>query len=137
MKIGRLVDIDHPVNLSELKPLERIVVSATYAYRNTDLYKRRFAESEEQKEAAKRKQLDTLINIIQATIMPFDQGNILESVGDEATAIVIEIPPRYKAFLDDAIASHEFDAYRMHIVAANELLAKHANIPALLYIEKR
>ena len=53
--VGRVVDVDADVNLADLSPLDRIIASATNAYRNTGLYKRRYAESEERRQGEGRR----------------------------------------------------------------------------------
>ena len=55
VKVGRMVDVDQDVNLADLSPLDRIISSAINAYRNTSMYRRRFAETEEKKEEQDRK----------------------------------------------------------------------------------
>lgn len=137
MKIGRVVDLSQPVNLRDLKPFERIVVAVQSAYQSTELYRRRFAESEEQKEEARRKVLSSLITNLSATLLPFESTNLLEGKGDIARAVVIEVPVRYSEFVEEALTAHEFDAYNIRIITASELLVKHADVPCLLYVEKR
>lgn len=137
MKIGRVVDLSQEVNLLDLKPFERIVAAARSAYRNTDMYRRRFAETEEQAEEARRKVLNSLIANLSATLLPFEATNLLEGKNDIARAIVVEVPVRYSEYIDEALAAHEFDAFNIRVISASDLLTKHADVPSLLYVEKR
>lgn len=135
IQVGRIVNADAEINLADLSPLDRIIASAINAYHGTGLYKRRFAESEEQKEAQRRKVQEALIDNLLAVIQPeLVDNQLLKEKGDQCRGILVEVPPRFTSLIDGAIESHEFDAYEIVRIPPSKLLSRFANPPHLLYI---
>lgn len=138
IKVGRVVDATKDINLADLSPLDRIVASITNAYHNTSMYKRRFAETEERREEQRRKVWETLTDNLLAVIHPELEGNkTLGARGDRCHGILIKVPARFKSFLEDVIAAHEFDAYNVIIIPPTRSIAKFCNAPYLLYVENK
>lgn len=138
VKIGRIVNVDSDVNLLDLSPLDRIIASGINAYRNTNLYKRRYAETEERKEEQRRKVREALIdNILSIVYAQLEDNQLLREKGDTCSGILIEIPSRFTTILEEVVQSHEFDAYTMTVIPPSRLLAKFASPPYLLYICNR
>lgn len=138
VKVGRLVDVDQEVNLADLTPLDRVIAAAINAYRNTAMYRRRYAESEEKKEEQKRKIRETLTNSILAVVTPELDGNAtLGKKGDTCVGLLIKVPARFKSFIRDVLEAHEFDAYSITVIPPSKSLSKFSNPPYLLYIENR
>lgn len=135
IQVGRVVNADVEVNLADLKPLDKIKAAAINAYHNTGIYKRRFAESEEQKEAQRRKVREAFIDDLLAAIQPELLNNsLLSRKDDQCVGILVEVPARFVQFVDEVITAHEFDAYDIVPIRASKLLVKVADPPCLLYI---
>ena len=138
IKVGRVVDVDAEVNLVDLSPLDRIIAAVTNAYRNTNIYRRRFAETEERRQEQLRKVRDSLTDNLVAMIVPnLVDNKLLGEKGDECKAILIEVPHRFNYCLAEVVQGHEFDAYEITIIPPSKLLSKFAKPPSLLYIENR
>lgn len=138
IKIGRVVNTEKEVNLIDLSPVDRVIASATNAYHNTNMYRRRFAETEEKKEEQRRKVRETLAESILAVIQPELDGNkTLSAKGDSCQGMLIKVPARFKAFLPDVLSSHEFDAYATTIIPPSRSLAKFCESPYLVYVENK
>ena len=138
VEVGRIVNVDEDVNLSDLSPIDRIIASGINAYRNTGVYRRRYAETEERKEEQRRRIRETLIDsLLQVITAEMEQNNLASKKGDECSALLLEVPARFKTFLYDAIESHEFDAYEITVVPPSKLLSKFADPPYLVYITGR
>ena len=138
VKVGRVVDLDKDVSLADLSPLDRIIASATNAYHNTTMYKRRYAETEEKKEEQRRKIRETLTDALLSVIHPeLDANKTLGEKGDKCFAILIKVPARFKTFLADVVESHEFDAYTTQIIPPSRSLRKFFDAPHLLYVENK
>lgn len=138
IQVGKVVNADAEINLSDLSPLDRIIAATISSYRNTGLYKRRFAESEEQREAQRRRIQEALIDGLLASIKPEMVDNVsLAEKGDTCRGILVEVPSRYTPFIEEAIASHDFDAYNIVHIPPSKLLGKFANPPHLLYITNK
>lgn len=138
VKVGRTVDVDQDVNLADLSPLDRIISSAINAYRNTSMYRRRFAETEEKKEEQRRKVREALTDSLLAVIHPELDSNVtLSKKGDTCVGLLVKVPPRFKKFIRDVLEAHEFDAYSITIIPPSKSLSKFCDPPYLLYIENR
>lgn len=138
VKVGRVVDVDKEVNLADLSPLDRIIASAINAYRNTSMYRRRYAETEEKKEEQRRRVREALTDALLAAIHPeLDSNATLGKQGDVCVGMLLKVPARYKQFLGDVITTHEFDAYEMTIIPPSRSLSKFSNPPYLLYVKNR
>ena len=68
VRVGQIVNVDEDVNLVDLSPIDRIIAAGMNAYRNTGMYRRRYAETEERKEEQRRKIRETLIDSILAVV---------------------------------------------------------------------
>lgn len=138
VQVGRLVNVDADVNLLDLKPLDRIIAAGMNAYRNTGMYRRRYAETEERREEQRRKVrealTDSLLSIIYAQL---EDNQLLREKSDECCGLLIEIPARFISILSDVLDSHEFDAYDTTVVAPDKLLLKFATPPYMLYVCRR
>lgn len=139
VKVGRVVDLDKEVTLADLSPLDRIIASATSAYRNTTMYKRKAAENEERREEQRRKIRETLTDAIISAITPelLENKTLSKKGDDKCLAVLLKIPARFKSFLEDVVESHEFDAYTMTIIQPARSLSKFFDAPALLYVESK
>ena len=138
VKVGRVVDLDKDVSLADLSPMDRIIASATNAYRNTTMYKRRYAESEEKKEEQRRKIREALTDGLLSVIHPELEANkTLSERGDKCFAILVKIPARFKHYIADVTGSHEFDAYNIKVIPPSRSLAKFFDAPYLLYVENK
>lgn len=138
VRVGRLVDTDKDINLIDLSPLDRIIASATAAYHNTAMYKRRYAETEEKREEQRRKVREKLSDSLLAVIHPELDGNkTLAEKGDRCFAMLIKVPYRFCSFLPDVLDSHEFDAYTTKIIPPSRSLSKFCNAPYLVYVENK
>lgn len=138
IKVGQIVDIEKDVNLMDLSPLDRVIASATNAYRNTNLYKRRFAETEEKREEQNRRVRESLIDSILSVIIPeLELNKTLKEKDDKCCAILIKVPARFKKFINEVTSSHEFDAYEITVIPPSRSLDKFFDAPYLLYIESR
>lgn len=138
IKVGRVVDGDAAVNLSDLKPLDRIIASSINAYHNTSLYKRRFADTVEKQEEQKRKIREVLAdNILTAISQEMTYNKTLGPRGDTCEAVLLMIPYRFKPYLEDVVASHEFDTYDMEIIPPNRALKKFSQPSYLLYVKNK
>lgn len=138
VKVGRVVDVDKEVNLADLSPMDRVIAAATNAYRNTALYKRRYAETEEKKEEQRRQIREALADALLAAIHPeLDSNQTLKDSGDQCLGILIKVPSRFKSFLSDVIETHEFDAYSVTIIPPSRALSRFCDPPYLLYVENR
>ena len=135
IQIGKLVNTDVEVNLSELKPIDRIIASALNAYHGTAMYRRRFADTEEKKEEQRRKIRESLLDNILAVAIPELESNaLLSDKNDVCNAVLLEVPSRFKSFLSDIVDAHELDAYEIIIIPPETLLRKSADPPYLVYI---
>lgn len=138
VKVGQLVDVDKEVNLADLSPLDRVISAAINAYRNTSLYRRRYAETEEKKEEQRRKVREALTDALLASIHPeLDANRTLSSRGDKCVGLLLKVPARFKNFIGDVIEAHEFDAYSITVIPPSKSLSKFCNPPYLLYVENR
>lgn len=138
IKVGQIVNIDKDVNLNDLKPVDKIIASATSAYRNTAMYRRRYAETEERKEEARRAIRTSLTDNLLAVIFPqLHENKLLAEKGDVCDAILVEVPERFVPYINDVIESHEFDAYNIVVVPPTRMLQKFASPPYLLYITNK
>lgn len=138
LRVGQIVNVDEDVNLADLSPIDRIIAAGMNAYRNTGMYRRRYAETEERKEEQRRKIRETLIDSILSVITQELEGNTLASTkGDICAGLLLEIPARFKSFLAEAIEAHEFDAYTLTIIPPSRLLSKYADPPYRLYVTHR
>lgn len=132
------MDVDKEVNLADLSPLDRIIASAINAYRNTAMYRRRHAETEERKEEQRRKVREALSDALLAAIHPeLDANKTLSKHDDVCTGMLLKVPARYKQFLGDVIVAHEFDAYELTVIAPSKSLSKFSNPPYLVYVKNR
>lgn len=138
IKVGRVVNVDAEVNLADLSPLDRIIAAGVSAYHNTGMYRRRFAENEERREEQRRKVRESLIDSL-LTVVTSELGDnkLLRERGDECVGLLVSIPPRFKSFLQEAVDSHEFDAYQMTIIPPSRLLSKFSDPPYLVHIVNR
>lgn len=138
IKVGRVVNTDVEVNLADLSPIDRIIAAATSAYKNTSMYRRRFAQDEEYRESKRRKIRESLTdNILSVIYSQLDKSKLLSDRGDEPVGILVEVPSRFTPFLSEVVQSHEFDAYELHIIPPNKALSRFANPPYLLFITHR
>lgn len=138
VEVGKKVDVDQDVNLIQLSPLDRIIASATNAYRNTSIYRRRFAESEERKNEMMRKRREVLTDsILSVLYKQLHNNSILQSKGDTCVGILISVPHRYTRYLRDVLSTHDFDPYNVTVIPPNRSIAKFADPPTLLYVESR
>lgn len=138
IQVGKIVDVDAGVNLQDLKPLDRIIAAGINAYRNTAMYKRRYAETEERKEEQKRNVREALIdNLLSIIYAQLEENQLLQDKDDLCTGIVIKIPARFTPYLQDALESHEFDAYETTIIPPSRLLSQFADAPYLLYVRHK
>lgn len=138
VKVGRIVDVDREVNLADLSPLDRIISSAINAYRNTSMYRRRYAETEEKKEEQRRAVRSALTDSLLAAIHPeLDANATLSKKDDVCTGMLLKVPARYNQFIADVIVAHEFDAYEITVIPPSRSLSKFSNPPYLLYVKSR
>lgn len=138
LKIGRVVNIDKDVNLLDLSPLDRVIVSATKAYHNTSMYRRRYAETEEKKEEQRRKIRETLTDSLLAVIhSELDYNKTLKAKDDKCFAMLVKVPARFKNYLVEVLGSHEFDAYNTTVVPPSRSVSKFFDAPYLVYIESK
>lgn len=136
--VGRLVDVDKEVNLADLSPLDRVISAATNAYRNTAVYRRRYAETEEKREEQKRKVREALTDALLSAIHPeLDSNQTLSSRNDKCIGLLLKVPARYKIFIRDVLEAHEFDAYSVTVIPPSRSLSKFCDPPYLLYVENR
>lgn len=138
VRVGQIVNVDEDVNLVDLSPIDRIIAAGMNAYRNTGMYRRRYAETEERKEEQRRKIRETLIDSILAVVTQELENNTLAATKKDVCAgLLLEVPARFKPFLAEAIEAHEFDAYSMTIIPPSRLLSKFADPPYRLYVTHR
>lgn len=138
VKVGKIVDTDKEVNLIELSPIDRIIAAATNAYHNSAMYQRRYAETEEKKEEQRRKVRETLTDSLLAVMHPeLDENQTLKEKDDKCIAILVKVPSRFKMFLPDVLASHEFDAYTSIIIPPTKSIKKFADPAYLVYLESK
>lgn len=138
LKIGRIVDADADVNLSDLSPIDRIIAAGISAYHNTDFYKRRIADSDEKIEEENRKIRDAIISNLSIVVSAeLESNKSLASKGDVCRAIIVEIPSRFVPMLSEALSSHYFDAYNIRVIPPSKMLKKFADPPYCLYIENK
>lgn len=138
IQIGRVVNSDADVNLADLKPIDKIIAAGLNAYHNTNMYRRRFAETEERKQEQLRKIKEMLIDSLVSVVTPeMEQNKLLQERGDVCNGLLIEVPARFKKCLAEVIDAHEFDAYEMTIIPPNPTLDKFANPPLLLLVTSR
>lgn len=138
IKIGEIVNPDASVNLADLKPLDKIIAAAMNAYHNTNMYRRRYAETEERKQEQLRKIKESLTDNILSTIVPeLEQNQLLAEKGDVCAGVLLEIPARFKSCIAEVIEAHEFDAYEMTLIHPNSMLSKYSSPPLLLLVTNR
>lgn len=138
IKVGRIVDVSKDINLADLSPLDRVIASATNAYHNTTMYRRRYAETEEKKEEQRRRVRETLTDSLLSIIVPEMEGNkTLASKGDKCQGLLLKVPYRFNGFINEVLQAHEFDAYSITIVPPSRSIAKFCDAPFLLYVENR
>lgn len=135
IQIGRIVNVDSDVNLADLSPIDRIIAAGINAYRNTGIYRRRYAETEEKKMEQQRKVREALIDNLLSIIYPqLEENKLLSDVDDTCVGILVEVPPRFVPLLGETLESHEFDAYDIKVIPPSKLLSKFASPPYMLYI---
>lgn len=138
VKVGRVVNLDKDVNLGDLSPLDRIIASATNAYRNTSFYKRRFAESQERRDEQLRKVKEALgNNLLSIITQQLKNNQLLEEKEDTCIGILLEVPARFSPYLQEVISMQEFMPYNMTVIPANPTVRKFAEPPVLLYVENK
>lgn len=139
IKVGRVVNLHKDVNLADLSPLDRIIASATNAYKNTTFYRRRFAETQEKKEERIRKVKEALINnLLSIVSQQLKQNILLKDKGDRCVGVLLKVPSRFAVYLQEVLQMQEFLQYDIKIIHPSQLAQKFAkNCPTLLYIENK
>ena len=138
IKVGKIVNIDAEVNLADLSPIDRIIAAATSAYQNTNVYRRRVADTEEKREEQRRKLRESLVDSILSVVTPqLEQNVLLESKGDKCVGVLVEIPARFNTILDEVVIAHEFDAYEVTVIRPNKVLSKFSEPSNLLHFCNR
>ena len=133
VQIGRIVDTDSEVNLADLSPLDRIIAAGLNAYHNTNMYRRRYAESEERRQEQLRKVRESLVeNLLAVITLELEQNKLLKDKGDTCTGVLIEVPARFAQFFPDILDIHEFDAYELTVIPPTQILSKFAEPPLLV-----
>lgn len=137
--VGKIVDVDCPVNLSELAPIDRIIYSAIDAFHKLPFYKRRLAQSKEREEEENRRIRETLLDgILSVVHLQIDMNHLLNSKNDKCKAILLEIKPRYVRFIDEVISVKDFSGYKIeHIKPNRDILKFNSNLSHLIYITQR
>ena len=135
VKVGQLVNTDAEVNLLDLKPLDRVIAAAINAYRSTNMYRRRYAETEERKQEHLRKVRESLVeNMLAVITQEMENNKLLKDKGDTCKGVLIEVPARFKDFFPSIIEVHEFDAYELTVIPPVQVLSKFANPPLLVLV---
>ncbi len=137
--IGKEINIDKPVNLIDLKPIDRVLYSAVYAFHQTKYYTRRIAQTAEKEEERKRLIRENLIDDLLAMIhQQITLNNSLIGKQDTCNAILISIKPKYVPFIDEVITAKDFTAYILEHIKPDKSIDYHShNLPHLIYIERR
>lgn len=130
LKVGRIVDVSKDVNLLDLKPMERIVAAARNAYENTSYYRRRVADSEEAREEKKLKirmfLQDNLLAVLQKVQKDFSNKQV--------SSVLLKVPSKYEAFIDDVLASRDFSEYDVTVIHPRYSASKYCSPPILVYV---
>lgn len=137
IKVGRLVNVNE-VDLLSLSNLDRIIASVISAYHNTNLYKRRFAESVERVEEQKRKVREALSDaLLSAVSVELLQNKSLKSKDDVCVGVLVKVPSRFKSVLPEVLELYEFDLYETKIIYPSPILSKFSDAPILVYFESK
>ena len=137
VKVGQVVDTDKDVNLSDLKPVDRIIAAAMNAYKSTAIYKRRFSESEERKAELNRKRREALTDAILGTAFKYLERSGALPDGSNCDSVLVSVSPKYTKYLYDILESHSLDAFQVKLVPPSKDLSKFIEAPYLLHISKR
>lgn len=138
IKVGQVVDTSKDVNLSDLKPMDKILASMSNAFQRTSLYKRRYVKTQEKEDEQKRVERSTLLDsILSVAKRELDDNATLQNRGETCVGVLAQIPYKYCTYLDEVLTMRELDFLSIEVVKPNSFLCKSSEIPYLLYIRQR
>lgn len=136
VKIREVVDLDKPVDISRLSPMQRLSVALTTWYRSGELYKRKLNRKLEQefREKVKREELvkDLLMSQIHLQLTQNEEMGKRGLVCSEATIV---IDRKQEKALREVVKHKEFISYNIKILDCHpDLLRSYAEIPLLVKV---
>ena len=137
--VGEEINVDKPVNLMDLKPLDRILYSDVDAFHRTKYYTRRIAQTAEKEEERKRMIRENLLDDLLAVIhQQITLNSSLKDKKDTCNAVLVSIKPKYVPYIEEVISAKDFTAYYLEHIKPDKSIAYHSNkLPHLIYIERR
>lgn len=137
--VGKVVDVEKPVNLVTLSRVDRVLYSAIDGFRKMQFYRRRIAKTQEREEEEKRQLrehlTDGLLSIIYNQIT---MNTLLDTKNDKCCAVLVEIPHKYVAFIDDVLATTDFIAYDVtHIKPSKDAQKYSRKLPHMVKITQK
>lgn len=137
--VGKIVDVNCPVNLTDLSPLDRIIYSAIDAFYKLPFYRRRIAQNKEREEEENRRIREKLLDgILSVVHLQIDTNQLLKDKNDKCESILLEIKPRYTKFIDEVISARDFSGYTIEHIKPNRDISKfNKTLSHLLYITQR
>lgn len=137
--VGKMVNVEKPVNLMDMSRLDRIIYSAISGYHNTSFYRRRIAQTEEREEERRRQLRDSLTDgLLSVIYKQLTTNQLLADKNDVCVAVLIEIPVKYVPFIEDVINTKDFIAYEITHIRPNRDAERFSkNLPHLIRIAQR
>ena len=135
------VNIDKPVELHELKPLQRIITGIRYQIREVDIYKKHMEKKREQEFVAKMQREEKLKDVINAYIY----NDLVKNKNPEirkrkkvAAVLGLCIDRSFEDILDDVKNSKDFISFNIERVPENkDALLANPSLPIRLRISKK
>lgn len=137
--VGREVNLNYPVILSQLSPLDRVITAFRDAFRRTSLFKRRqlaTQEAEEQQHIQHREYLTrSLLSILQQEL---SDNTTLCTYDDTCIKLQLMVSSGYTQYLPEVLSLPVFDGYiiKEHTPCA-DLIHMGVELPHLLTVEVR
>ena len=129
VEVRRVLDLDKPIKVEELKPLERIIVAFRVRYRSSKLYKGKIERETRIKEEKEMKLKENVKSMILYRIQNSfkDKPNV--------KSIVLELSREYEDILDDILSSVDFMSLNMKVIPEKpDFLLSFPNLPILLEV---
>ena len=135
------VNIDKPVELHELKPIQRIITGIRYQVRELDLYKKHMEKKREQEFIAKMQREEKLKDVLNAYIY----NDLVKNKNPEirkrrkiASVLGLSIDRSFEDILDDVITSKDFISFNIvRVPETKDMLLANPSLPIRLRISKK
>lgn len=127
------IDVEHQPDLSELKPLESVIVSIRYAYYKSSINQKKLNKKRAENLAERMKAINDLKRVLLSRF-----SKIFKEDANKYKSATLTIDRMYENIIEDTLNSADFFSYDLEIVEENpDYLVSFPNLPIKIKVRRK